>query len=79
MRKLVIAGGLGLLAVAGCFEPVRLHEDAQKSAKAAPTTAAAVQPPQVRPESVNERNAHAKAQELAAELDFEMQSGGKVP
>jgi hypothetical protein len=78
MKKLVIVGSLGLLAAAGCFEPMRVHEE-QKPAKAAPTTAAALQPPQVRPESVNESNARAKAQELAAELEFEMQSGGKVP
>jgi hypothetical protein len=67
MRNLLIVAGLCLLSV-GCFEPQRLRDQAPKT-DAAPAPATA-RPPQVRQESINESNAHAKAEELEAELDF---------
>jgi hypothetical protein len=77
MRKLVAVCALCLLSGLGCIDALHLREEAPKK-NPSPTTPL-TRPPQVRPETITLSNAHAKAQELAAELDFDSQSGGKTP
>jgi hypothetical protein len=76
MRKLAVVCSLCLLAGVGCFDGMRLRDE---PAKPSPAPVSASRPPPVRPDSINESNAHAKAQELAAELDFEAQQNSKAP
>jgi hypothetical protein len=70
MRKLAIVCGLCLLA-AGCFQPMRMRDEAAKPGAPAPPVPA--KPAQVQPESITESNAQAKVLELKAEIDFELQ------
>jgi hypothetical protein len=77
MRKLVVVCALCLLSGLGCIDALRLREEAPKQNPSPATTL--TRPPQVRPESITLSNAHAKAQELDAELDWDAQQGGKSP
>jgi hypothetical protein len=78
MKKLLLLCGVCLLAAIGCFEPVRMREEAPKTDKDKVTATPVARPPQVRADSITESNAHAKAQELAAELEFDEKQGEKT-
>ena len=77
MRKLVVVCAVCLLSGLGCIDALRFREEPPKQGHS--PTAAMTRPPQVRPESITLSNAHAKAQELETELDFDAQQGGKTP
>jgi hypothetical protein len=78
--KKVILGGLCLWAAVGCGAPPTLMEQGQQAPKTGSLPAAApARPAQVRPESVTESNAAAKAKELEQELEYDLQHGGKAP
>jgi len=70
-----VFSSLCLLAVVGCFDGMRLRDE---PAKKSPAPVAASRPTPVRPDSINESNAHAKAVELEAELDFDAQPSTKA-
>lgn len=82
MKKLVVGCFLCLVVVPGCFEPIRMRDEGQKQSAppgGAASLPALARPPQVRPDSINEANAHAKAQELEAELNYDGQAGKTPP
>jgi hypothetical protein len=75
MKRLLLMLAMSAIGLAGCLNPHSLgtkETDHADSAKAAVSQ----RPPPVLPHQVDDSNAHAMAQALEAELDFDAQQGG---
>jgi len=71
MRRLILVVSLVAAGLSGCFDmhTFKMNDGSQKDA--AKTAQAPPPPPMVRAEEVNDANAHAMAQALSAEMDYD--------